>query len=162
MNGFMTPETTLAHALGVPRKVIKAMRADTLEQGTHWDYAPGGAVCFSQAGIEKTLEHLSIAPEKIATLLSTPSGEAAAATAVDSPPNEPPLDLAEPDMVEVTVTRCYTVNRRLVAGMIGEAPVRVKVKSNEKLRAGMTLRCRCVEDDLYELAERLPRWPSKR
>lgn len=101
---------------------------------------------------------------------SDPLGENSSAN--DAPPDAPPappevpagpaevlpvLDLREPDVVEVRVTRCFEINRRLVAGVIGERAVRVRVRSNDKLRVGMTLRCSLIEGDLFKAAERLPR-----
>ena len=184
---FTVPETRLAEALGVARKSLKSVRAERLEQPADWDYAPGGAVHYTRKGVELALLVLSIPAEKIALLLPPPAAPAPAPLAPpaapaaqvnleqcasdDHPdyplpftpaPPEPPLALEDPGVVNVTVTRCYTVNHRIVAGHINQEPVRVRVRSSAKLRPGMVLRCALVEADLYELAERLPRWAGKR
>lgn len=224
---FTVPEGRLADALGLPRKQLKGVRADVLEQGADWAYVDNGAVCYSRPGVERTLANLGIAPEKIALVMPAAPAPAAPAAEIeavspcegcgepsttsdgegvflcaecaacltdepeeDSAANEldllpfarlgfiealrrqqgrlavaevvAELDLSEPAGVTVTVTRCFTVNRRLVAGLLGEDAVRVRVKNNQNLRVGMELRCIHVEADLYELAERLPRWANKR
>ena len=175
---FTVPETRLADALGLPRKAIKDVRTDSLEQGADWDYCKleknHGAVVFSAVGIERTLVALGIEPEKIALLLPPSSGGAPRpalappSPAPDSPPNDPPrgeptasLDLTAPAEVAVTVARIYPVNRRIIGGTIATETVRVRVRSSEKLRVGMVLRCAHVEGDLYELAERLTRWTGR-
>lgn len=75
------------------------------------------------------------------------------------------LDLAAPAVVEITVRRTFALNRRIVAGTLADGTdCRVRVRSSEKLRPGMVLRCTHADEDLYELAdgERLPRFPGKR
>lgn len=191
-DAFIVPEARLAEALGLPRKAIKAVRADVLESGVDWSHAAGGQVCYSRGGIERTLAALNIAPEKIALVMPAAAdvappakcatgvdfiavggnrgGKTAAAKAeADASPGQSieqatALDLTEPEVVEIVVTRCHHVNRRLVSGTLAGRLVRVRVRSNEKLRAGMVLRCKRVPEgtDIFELAERLPRWAGKR
>lgn len=206
---FTIAEARLSDVLGLPRKTVKKIRGDALEQGRDWIYADSGAVRYSIQGVERTLASLGIPAEKIAALLPpatpapalAPQNEPAlermgvpplpdalratepapdtppASPPADSAPNpapaapppppaappaEPALDLADPSVVNVTVTRCYALNRHLVSGTIDTKEVRVRVKSNLKLRPGMVLRCTHDTEDLYELAERLPRWVGKR
>lgn len=167
---FTVSEKRLAEALGLSRATVKDVRANTLEKNSDWIYLDTGAVHFSRTGIERTLAHLGIPAEKIALLLPAPARQVASAPLADLPPspspdlppNEPAaLDLSAPNVEEVSVTRCFSMNKHIIAGVIGERPVRVRVKSSLKLRPGMVLRCTLESGDLYELAERLPRWPGK-
>ncbi len=173
---FIATETRLAEALGVARKTLRDVRSEHMEQAVHFGYdeAQGGAVVYSQAGIEAALGHLGISSEKIALLIPhAPPGEPAPAAQPaetdsaandDAPEADPeqPLDLARPPLVEITVERCFATNRRIITGTLGTDEVRVRVKNSEKLRRGMVLRCTHAEDDIYELAERLPRFVGKR
>lgn len=159
---FTIPEGRLAEALGVPRKTVKTVRADALTQGDDWEYINGGTVHYSRGGVTRTLSHLGIPPEKIASLLPA-APEPPPAAPADLAANEPPpLDLTEPKAFDITITRRFTVNHRLVEGTLDGRTVRVRVKDSQKLRPGMALRCHRVDVDLYQLAERLPRWPGKR
>lgn len=225
---FFVTEVRLAEALNVPRKTVRDVRSEHLEQGQHFDYskdkALNGAVAFSRAGIEAVLARLGIPAEKIPFLLPPsggtppaptvqpapappaepvrpdlidvvmeeaafneagrtilgdslaailppppdsaanppPPSSPAVPTAATAPDPEPPLDLTAPGVVEITVVRTFPTNRHIIAGLMADQAVRVRVKSSEKLRPGMVLRCAHIAEDLYELAERLPRFIGRR
>ena len=145
---FIFGEDRLARALGLPQKILQKIRARKLTQGQDWDLAHG-YVAYNRAGGILLLETASpmIAPEdRSATLeksrlLQDDPNHTERATIVKLWPN--------PHLVD-----CQLADQTLI---------RIMVKTNEKLRLGMSLRVARFhpqEDPSgfwYELAQKLPR-----
>lgn len=62
---------------------------------------------------------------------------------------------------ELQFVRSYPLNKRILLARLGALEVRVRVACSDNFRTGMTLKARLVGADLWELAQRAPRWPGK-
>lgn len=162
---FAVLEQDVAASFGVPQKKIAAVRVGGLVRGADWQHA-GGAVRYSEEGLAKLYAALKVPP---AADHSAPNGQdPAPAGAPETSPAESAstalvrLPLQAGDVHELVVTRTFAHNRRIIDAVRGTTIVRVRVNDSVKLRPGMTLKCAFLQGDLWELAERLPRWPGKR
>lgn len=157
-------ERTLAH-LGLPSEKIAALlppspaapEAPAVPPAPAEEASPAPALDLEIVDSPPNDEQAAADFQTLGAMLAMAAGATPSA-----PAEEEPLALEAPEVVEVRVTRCYAHNRRLVAGELDGKAVRVRVRTNGKLRPGMVLRCALVEADLYTLTERLPRWPGKR
>lgn len=169
---FLHAERDLAEALGIPQKKLRSVRQDDLTVDRDWATV-GGEVRYSEDGRAALLAALKI----------TPPAEHSAPK--NSPGDVPPPPRAEPDGGEhgfalapgtlaallrpapgtpedLVCVKCYAPNRRMLEAKRknGDA-VLVRVKDNRNLKPGMTMKCRFAEGRMWELAQRLPRWPGK-
>lgn len=182
---FQHTERGLLASLGLAKKMVRDVRVAQLARGVDWQHL-GNEVRYSDAGRAKLLAALHASPAPVAATTPPPdysapknSPEPAAtplAAAVASTPEPaaepghapaaepvPPVGtLQRADVHELVVVRLFARNRRIILARYQDREdARVRVKDSRKLRAGMTLRCSYIEGDLWEIAQRLPRWPGR-
>lgn len=134
-------ETELAQQLGVSRQSLGDMRrTDTLREGEHWE-RQGRVVEYTAAGIRAVKSTMEIEPQQEI-----------------APPHPEPVQM-------LTVSECSRNPRLLWAVPTEkEAPstaVRVRVRENRNFIPGMRIRARHLNDDLYVLEGRTPRFRGK-
>ena len=173
---FLHTERALLTTLGLPKKSVRAVRTAQLSRGVDWQHI-GNEVRYSETGRAKLLAALHApapadysaqknSPEPAATPLaaavaSTPEPSVAPGHAADAPAAPITAALQHGDAHDLVVVRTFARNRRIILARYQDrADARVRVKDSGKLRAGMTLRCSYIEGDLWEIAQRLPRWPG--
>lgn len=151
-------EQEMAAALGLAHTTLKAQRREVLKRGEDWELVKN-CVHYTGAGRAKVLAALKI---------SDPEGDAppppAAAPEPDSPPNNPPEKIAPgiPGAMAVLIcTKACHPNHRMVLATLEGKPQRVRVRDNQHFIAGMKMECRFVQDNLWDLAQRLPRWRGR-
>jgi hypothetical protein len=97
--------------------------------------------------------------------LAAPVGYSAPKKSAERPAQpRPPARVAPPrpgEVRELVCLRTYALNKRIVLAKFGAAEVRVRVRDSANLTAGLTMQCRFLSADLWELAQRLPRWRGK-
>jgi hypothetical protein len=170
---FAHSESALVSSLGLPRKKISALRGSALVRGVDWAHT-AGEVRYSDAGRAKLHELLAIPAPAVAEDLapkdptSPPfygvlnSAEDLATALAPLPPDDPPDHPPRPGEIRVLVcVRTYPLNRRVVQARLGETLVRVRMRTSEHFVPAMELKARFVGADLWELAQRLPRWKGK-
>lgn len=151
---FEHSEGDLTAQLGLARGVVRAVRSESLEQGTDWKHVRG-AVRYSEAGWAKLLLLLKIS----------------------APAARPPTPAAAPEIAggiatvtqlfpgaqrQLVVAKIYKANPRIVCATFARPhDARVRVKSSANLVPGMAMACAWIEGDLWQLAQRLPRWRGK-
>lgn len=170
-------EHALAAELGLAQKDLRDVRGD-LERGADWQHV-GKEVRYSATGRARLLEALKITPAA-APEDSAPKNSAGPGPVPSTPPATPvPPELAAAraqllgvlhlaaaqaapaDVAELIVVRVYPLNRRIVLAARDGARVRVRVPNSKNLVPGMAMKCRHRDGDLWELAQRLPRWRGK-
>ena len=174
---FIHAEQDLADALGIPQKKLRVLRQDELDATRDWSHV-GAQVRYSEEGRAKLLGLLK------ADLPSPHSAPNAAASRAKNfvpvlalAPVEAPGDggvalaahtlavLTRPfpgDVEMLTCVKCYRPNiRKLEAKRADGAIVLVRVRDNRNLRPGMAMKCRYGDGRIWELAQRLPRFPGK-
>lgn len=174
---FLHPERTLLASLGLPQKKVRELRASALVRGLDWQHLRN-EVLYSAAGRAKLLAalHVDLPPPPAAPPLPPPDLQQARAALVRvladySAPKkiaelaptaaaDPAAPLAPGDVHPLLVLRTYARNRRIILASHAGGEARVRVKDSRKLRPGMSLKCSYIGGDLWELAQRLPRWPG--
>jgi hypothetical protein len=171
-NGTEVTEQDLAETLGVARETLRDMRQKELRKGEHWRLE-GGQVVLSAAGEAKIRARIGLAA-------APGAGEA---DGMPAPAPAGSASLAGKQTARVRVCRMFR-NPRVVGAALGcrllgencvhlrrcpeqmaEAKcgtmVRLKMRTAQKLRPGMDCMARQIGGDLWELAQRLPRWPGR-
>lgn len=143
-------EDALAADLGVPRRKLRDIRSDELEQKIDWDVV-AGAVHLSQVGRAKVFAALKI-------ILPEASSAAAEKISPESSALGAPAERAAGTLETLTCHKCYKPNRHIVEAKTAAAElVLVRVKDNTNLQPGMAMKCRFAGGRMWELAQRLPR-----
>lgn len=150
-------ESDLADQSGLAHDALKATRAEILRRGTDWELVKG-RVRYTHAAMSRTLTYLKICDEAPPAELP-PAGPAAAAHSAPNPPGK--KNPAVGDVRELTCTKRCAPNRRMVLATLEGAEQRVKVRDNNNLVAGMKMQCRLIQGNLWDLAQRLPRWRGR-
>ena len=147
-------ETRLARVLGAPRKTVRELREELLLEGGEWGLV-GGEIRLSDMGARKLLKKLGAAKEHAEGLLRAAGGQGGQEEAAGASEAKEP----DGDVLEVShVTR----NRHIVMCWLNEPAahadlVRVQVRDSKNFAEGQRIRCRHVEEDLWELVGRAPR-----
>ena len=149
---FAILERDLAQQLGLSLDQLAETRKASLKHGVAWKLV-SGSVCYSEAGQAQLFGLLKISSE-------TPFSPAPAQPAVDSAPNAP-AGLSAGDVRELVCVRRYSINFRILVAKLDGKEQRVRVRDSRNFTAGMKLQCRFVQDDLWDLAQRLPRWRGR-
>lgn len=143
---FAHAEADLVKTLGLSADALKATRKK-LKRGADWDVVRG-FIRYSSDGRSKLFLALKI-----------PAAGEPAPTPDEKKETDGPLQPGA--RRELVCVRTFALNKRIVYAKFGDAPQRVRLKDSANLRPGMTMTCALVRDDLWELAQRLPRWPGK-
>lgn len=151
-------ESDLADQSGLAHDALKATRAEILRRGTDWELVKG-RVRYTQAAMSRTLSYLKICDEAPAAE-PPPPGPAAAAHSAPNPAGQK-ITAAAGELRELVVTKRCAPNRRMVLATLEGAEQRVKVRDNINLIAGMKMQCRLIQGNLWDLAQRLPRWRGR-
>lgn len=159
MTTFVHQERALAESLGLAQKDLRSVRTDELTRGTDWQTVRG-EVCYSQTGHARLLALL-----KVSTSATAPEAHSAPKNSAEPtpPPAETPPDPAPADAAvrPLECVRTFPLNRRIVQARCDGQLVRVRVRDSANFTTGMTMLCRLIDGDLWELAQRLPRWRGK-
>lgn len=177
---FTHSEAQLVAELGLDRKAVRGLRAEELENGTDWKHT-GGQVRYSPSGRDKLLALLKISPDSAPPLSpaaaapapeTAPGGEKDLAPknrAAEEPAAPESAGAAKPacgdalkpgDLRDLVLARKYP-NKRIVGAVFNRQLQRVRVKDSTKMLPGLRLECRYVGEDLWQLAQRLPRFTGK-
>lgn len=155
---FIHAERALVEGLGVPQKKLRVFRQDELERGADWASAHG-EVRYSESGRVKIMAWLQIPPEQPEKKIAP---EAPAPEPTPAAGGQPVTMPKSGDREELTCGKCYRPNVRIVeATRANQDRVLVRVKDNRNLRPGMMMKCRFGAGTIWELDQRLPRWPGK-
>jgi len=179
-------ENGLSKRLGVPRDVVRDFRGLNLLEGKDWAMA-GREVAYSAAAVRMLLKHLGVSlPEKqprkkggatIEGLL-----DSARLLVPDSPVDEkiagtpvgPAVIWRPPD--QTLKVLALTRNKQIVTALFteeelkpkgstfqGDRPgiARVRVRDSKNFVPGMTMLCRHLQRDLWELIGRCPRFKGR-
>lgn len=188
---FVYIERTLLAELGLPQKKVRDLRVSTLVRGVDWQHqhndirysAAGRAKLLALLHVDPapavpcSPDGLQLARTALLATLATQCalpGIARELADYSAPKNSPdpappaaapgaaPGPLVAGAVHDLTVLRTYPRNRRIIlATLAGALEARVRVKDSRKLRPGMSLKCSYIGGDLWELAQRLPRWPGQ-
>ena len=168
MSAFVHQERALAESLGLPQKDLRGVRTDELTVGVDWKNIRG-EVCYSDAGRIRLLDALKIS-DVVAAVDSAPKNsfepcaldlERAALLGVLSGRAALAPVLAPGACRTLECVRIFPLNRRIVQARRDGQLVRVRVRDSINFIAGMAMPCRLIDGDLWELAQRLPRWKGK-
>lgn len=156
-------EREIADALGIAHAALKVARNEVLTRGSDWDMLKGH-VCYTVDARRRVLAHLKIAIDEPPPATPPPPRPADSApndpqNIPPGPPPPPPLKLG--DVRELVCTRRCHPNTRLLEASLGNAAQRVRVRNNLNFVVGMKLQCRFVQGNLWDLAQRLPRWRGR-
>jgi hypothetical protein len=170
---FLHPERALLASLGLPQKKVRELRGSALLRGLDWQHLRN-EVLYSATGRAKLLAALHVDLPAVPTAPTPPPPDLQQARAglvrvlADYsapkkspnrfPPRRPPPP--RPGDPNSSCLRTYARNRRIILASHAGAEARVRVKDSRKLRPGMSLKCSYIGGDLWELAQRLPRWPG--
>jgi len=183
---FTIEEQVAADRIGVSRDVMRTARRKFLTRREDWT-KKGGRVMLTEAAVGKLLRHLEVVPppdpgesgrteDPQATLPHvdaeersqadeghdpSPAESGAQEPSSDPVPDELALTKWYPVIEELTAINRPCRNRHLVFAKHGDQVVRVKVRSNKNFRAGMTFKARHLQEDLWELEGRCPRFRGR-
>lgn len=185
MNGstFTHGERSVSDRLGLDLKKLRAVRSASLTRGADWQQV-AGEVRYSESGLDRISASLGATPPEYSAPKKLPDSAPAelatprtalvtlldhrlanlvtCGTTCTSARREPPPANPEPGALhELLVLRVYTRNHRIVLAQFGDQEARIRVRDNSKLAPGMTVQCSYVERDLWDIAQRLPRWKGK-
>lgn len=152
-NRFVLTEAALSIELGLPQKNLRSVRGAQLTRGQHWQHV-ANEVRYSAEGRAALLTALNVA-EPVKDLAPKKSPEEASPIPPASIPPRPG------DVRELVCVRTYPLNHRIVLARLGPQKVRVRLADSRNIIAGMSLTCRLLKGDLWELARKLPRWRAK-
>jgi hypothetical protein len=131
-------EKDVSEQLGVSRQILKEARS-RLQEGEDWILT------------KKSVMYSNVRMCNLLRVLELPVSDSVLHTVVEFIPAE---------VVLARVTRKYP-NKRILGAVLDGKAVRVRVPSNVKFLPGMDVPCRLIDEDLYELVGRCPRWRGK-
>ena len=136
-------EGAVAERLGLTRSALEDYRARSLKKEGDWKKI-GRSVALSEASLKKLLAYLGAPNLDCTGCVVGKNG-------------------AEPEVIELVITRVYPNPRLLLAASNTGEEVRVSVQSNINFRRGMKIKARppAGEVQLYRLEGRCPRFPGK-
>jgi len=145
-------EAKVADRVGHTRQHLKGIRDESLKKNSDWKVL-GRDVVLSAKGLVKLLERLELLGIDCSSALVEKNGEVAP---------------AEPEFLEVTVTRVFPNPRLLLAVLpeTNEGPILVSVPNNVNFRPAMKVKVRQPTEpppapQLYRLEGRCPRFPGR-
>lgn len=161
-------ERALADETGLTHETVKDARGAHLQRGPDWELVKG-LVTYSDAGRAKIYGALGV-PVPVGPAATGPESDPAPLPA-DSPPNTDPAAAADEKIAEsppvhgelrdLAFVRRVSNRRTLLARTAGGVAAWVRVSDSTNFRPGMTLPCRFLERDQWELARKAPRHPGK-
>ena len=159
---FVHSEAALAQSLNLNRKKISALRGTALHRGEDWSHEHG-EVRYSDTGRERLLALLAVSPAPPAEAEPVAAGAAPAEHLAPKKSEEAaPAPTSPATTADIVLVRLYPLNRRIAQGRLESgALVRVRVRDNRNLTPAMTMPCRHLGADLWELTHALPRWKGK-
>lgn len=147
---FTYVERDLATEFGLAPSILKTARKGL---GRDIDWAViRGFISYSEEGRARLM---------VALKITAKASEAADPVPPPPAPAEEAPRAAEPVVEELICLKRYPINRRIVEAKRGPEVVRVRLRDNVNMRPGMAMRCRQVDGTLWELVQKLPRWPGK-
>jgi hypothetical protein len=175
-------ESELVATLGLARKRVRDVRAGTLVRGEDWNHI-GGQVRYTDEGQKKLLSALHITPPPAAPSAPEPTDakDLAPKKSVLLTPDDLPdddsipsvhidgeasggktaaLQLKPGDERELVCSK-LCLNKAIVLATFGTLQVRVRVRDSSNITRGLKMKCRLIDADLWQLAQRLPRWKGK-
>lgn len=147
MNAFLYRESALVDATGIALKVFQRSRMASLKQGEDWA-TEGLHVVYAKNGLAKILE--------LATGEKWPAEKMAA---LEKRLTAPAPEKTAP-VVEGKVCKFYP-NPKLLGVQLPDRLVNILVQTTKNFRRGMAVPIRCLPNDRYELARRLPRFQGR-
>lgn len=157
---FPHVESELSEQLGVARGDVRVIRSEQLEQGRDWAHIRG-AVRYTATGWSRLLGILKISlPAEPPPSLPAPPPEDLAPKNLGGQPPAPASPL-EPGALRLLVIVRGFRNPRIVSARLDDLPARVRVRDSINLMPGMTMKCRFIREDLWDLAQPLPRRRGK-
>jgi hypothetical protein len=167
--GIGYAEDKMAEYLGVSRDSLKAFRADLLE-GEDWA-CEGNRIRYSEDGVLRLLDLMGLdLPKKRAKGSAGHSISSLLDCArLSHPTDQDSQKNGAPEVFDLRVVK-ITSNRKILfaSHTAGTFPgstennlVRVKVRDNSNFRQDMILQAVWLEEDLWELAGRCPRFRGR-
>lgn len=165
MSELLFYERTVAILLGLTREEVRYIRFELLKKETGWR-RNGRDVVLTKAGVDQLLEHLRASKNDPPATLDL--SEALVPPSEKKGPVGPLLLCdrataaandrhAKPDLVLLTVIRCYPNPTMIRASEPAGGVVDVRVKTNKNFVPKMTLHGRLVCPGKYEMEGRCPR-----
>ena len=136
-------EGAVAERLGLTRSALEDYRARSLKKEGDWKKI-GRSVALSEGSLKKLLGYLGSPNLDCSKCLVGKNG-------------------ADPEPIELQITRVYPNPRLLLAATERGEEVRVSVQNNINFRRGMKIKAHppAGEAQLYQLDGRCPRFPGK-
>jgi len=149
---FTILESVLVSRLGISREILREKRKLGTE-GEHWSWIGGNRVCWSAAGVV-WLENALRGPRNDRGADPSP-GSILASNGQDAHAAR-----EEQAIKDLRVLRTF-MNPRLLLATDGVAVFRVRVRNSRNFVPRMTIPCRRIQADLWELARACPRFRGK-
>jgi hypothetical protein len=182
------PETLVARVLGLPKKSVAAARHRAgLERPGDW-VLENSCVAFTPAGVSRICAALGLAGVSVGRIMAARAqgGAPDADEGQESGPEETEgsagtesgaegrtgkISEAVRDEVaaaQATAAAPVTIevdrlspNTRILHGKLAGAPVTVVVRDNRNFRRGMVLKADPVNERVFRMLGRCPRWPGR-
>jgi hypothetical protein len=146
-------EAKIAERLGITRDQIRFVREQALKEKKHWRLS-GRDVVYTDDGVKKFLRYLAVdlsAADLNSCLVPVREKQKGAA-----PKNAPATGT-----IELTVKRCFANPKLLLATDSAGNEVRVRVPRNRNFKVKMKLHAQRVNESLYKMVGRCPRYRGR-
>jgi hypothetical protein len=172
------PETLVARVLGLPKKSVAAARHRAgLERPGDW-VLENSCVAFTPAGVSRICAALGLAGVSVGRIMAARAqgGAPDADEGQESGPEETEGSAGtesgavrdEVAAAQATAAAPVTIevdrlspNTRILHGKLAGAPVTVVVRDNRNFRRGMMLKADPVNERVFRMLGRCPRWPGR-
>lgn len=155
-------EERIAETLKISRTDLIALRKEILFERDHWE-TKKRTVIYTQAGLDKVLEHLNLVSQGFAAPLVVTKSYNGVHDESEQPINDPgELSKKEtaPEYVLIRITQKFR-NPVLMAAVFEGNPIRVRVRDSKNFMVGMKIKARRIRDDFFIFEGRCPRWKGR-